>query len=491
MEGKKNKYRSVSQKDLIKEKARAIFKHIRDLEYSYFVTFFQSPELFDHYYVKESIFSEKLVAKMMKIIEDMHQDDIAVTHSELFERLKKEGFDIGYDLLKTITTRFKPIPHKTIISTIHSIKTNTARYKTFIIMQNGADDSSKPDIDIGEFITNVIIDLDKIAGITSSTGQDFDNVLDNIIMQTKSIAAGKTVSYYKTNVKEVDKKLPLQDDNIILVGGPAKHMKSKFVMWLIKQLYDVNVDTFATSWYSFEENADEVARKFISYDTLMSDSELTGKDRKLDDSDVAKIIKSANLFKKYDIKVEHHPRSIQQVQAEFQIFVKKFSNKVPILIIDNALLLTNDEYNRDDVIMNTLNHIKQRTKAIIIIVHHFNDDQQKEERGKSAFRPTLKDLKGREAFRRVPKIVLLINYPHKYPQIRNKFSNMDKYLKHMFILDIAAIRYMGEQEIDGAGQENNLIYFYAEGGTNRFYPLSSLHRDNPEYINQLNKNNGK
>jgi hypothetical protein len=138
--------------------------------------------------------------------------------------------------------------------------------------------------------------------------------------------------------------------------------------------------------------------------------------------------------------------------------------------------------------MNTLNHIKQRTKAIIFIVHHFNDDQQKEERGKDAYRPTLKDLKGRESYRRVPKVVLLINYPYKYPKIRNKYNSTSDILANMFIVDIAAIRYMGDQDVKGASGENNLIYFYADLGYNRYYPLSSLHKDNPEFINQLNKN---
>jgi hypothetical protein len=471
------------------EKSRSLFKHIRDIEYSYFSTFFESPNLFDQYYVKESIFSEPLVGKMMKIIEDMYQDHIAITHAELYERLKKQGFEIEYNIIQAITKRYKPMPHDTIYNTIQSIKTNTAKYKTYLIIQEAAIESSKADLEIGFFITEIINKLNAISGITSTTGKDFDDILDQIIMETKSIAEGKVTSYYKTGVKEIDQKMPIQDDNIILVGGPAKHGKSRFVMWIIKLLYENNPDVFATKWYSFEENADEVARKFIAYDTLLTDAEITGKKRKLESEDVSKIVKSANTFKKYDIKIEHAPRSIEQIQAEFQIFVKKYSNKVPILIIDNALLITNDDFNRDDKIMNTLNHIKQRTKAIIFIVHHFNDDQQKEERGKDAFRPTLKDLKGRESYRRVPKVVLLINYPFKYPKIKNKYSSTNDILENMFIVDIAAIRYMGDQDVEGANGENNLIYFYTDLGYNRYYPLSSLHKNNPEYINQLNQNN--
>jgi len=257
--------------------------------------------------------------------------------------------------------------------------------------------------------------------------------------------------------------------------------KSRFIMWLTKKLLENNPDVFAVNWYSFEENADEVARKFIANDTLLSDSEITGKDKKLSSDCVSKIVKSATKFKKYDIKIEHSPKNIKQVQSEFIIFTKKYSTKIPILIIDNLLLLTNEEFNRDDLIMNTINHIKQQTKAIIFVIHHFSDEQQKEERSKNAFRPTLKDLKGRESFRRVPKVVLLINYPYKYHAIKNKFINAKDVLEHMFILDVAAIRYMGEQEVEDAGQENNLIYFFADLGINEFIPLSSLHRDNKQF----------
>ena len=245
----------------------------------------------------------------------------------------------------------------------------------------------------------------------------------------------------------------------------------------------MNPDVFATKWNSFEENADEVVRKFIAYDTLLSDEEITGRAKKLTPEEVSKIVASAKKFKSLNIKIEDKPRNIQQIASEFYIFVKKNSKQVPILVIDNALLLTNDEFNRDDIIMNTLNHIKQRTKAIIFIVHHFNDEQQKEERAKDAFRPTLKDLKGREAFRRVPKVVLLINYPYKYPAIKNKYKAQSNILKNLFILDIAAIRYMGEKEIEGGGVEPNLIHMYTDLGYNRFYPLSSLWEGNEELNN--------
>lgn len=420
----------------------------------------------------------------MKYIEDMYHDKISITETELYQRIQKDEFEISYDLLKTIIKRFDTISHDTIVNTLQTIKINTARFKIFMIMNLGADQSRALTLDVGAFIAKTIQQLDDVAGVTSSTGEDLDDILDQIIMQTQSIASGKTISYYKTGVKEIDKKLPIRDDNIILVGGPAKHGKSKFVKWLIYKLLENNPGVFAIKWYSFEENADEVARKFIAADTLMTDAEITGVARKLSAEDVDKIVKSANKFKKLPIKIEHKPKNIKQVEAEFGIFVKKHSNKVPILIIDNLMLLTDVEFDRDDKIMNTINHIKQRTKAIIFPIHHFNDDQQKDEREKDAFRPVLKDLKGRESFRRVPKVILLINYPYKYAKIKNKYKNRLKHLKNMFIVDIAAIRNMGDVDIEGAGQEeDNLIHFYTHLGINHFYPLSDLHKNNPELNN--------
>ena len=479
--------KSRAQIEIVKEQSASLFKHIADLEFKYFVTFFKEPNLFHKYYVKESIFSEEIVGKMMKHIETMFQDKVAVTETELFTRLQKEGTDLEYVTLKSLIKLYEQIPHNTIISTIQSIKMNTARKKVFEIVQYAAHQSKSNDIDIGEFISGIIDKLDAIAGVTSSSGTDMDDILDQIIMQTESIFQGEITTYYKTGVKEIDKKLPIVNDNIILVGGPAKAGKSRFVMWLVKKLMETNPGIFAVKWYSFEENGDEVARKFIAYDTMMADEELTGRSRKITAEETEKIVKSARSFKKMNVKIEDMPKSIEQVASEFQIFCKKNSDKIPILIIDNALLLTNDEFNRDDIIMNKLNHIKQRTKAIIFIVHHFNDEQQKDDRSKDAFRPSLKDLKGREAYRRVPKVVLLINYPYKYPIIKNKYKSQEAVLKNMFILDIAAIRYVGEKDIEGAGEEKNLIHFYCDLGVNRFYPLSDLHVNNKEYRQLQNK----
>ena len=479
--------KSKTQLEIVKEQSKNLFKHISDLEFKYFVTFFKEPNLFHKYYVKESIFSEDIVGRMMKHIETMFQEKVAVTETELFIRLQKKGTDLEYVTLKSLIKLYEPIPHDTIISTIQSIKMNTARKKVFEIVQYAAHQSKSNDIDIGQFISDIIDKLDAISGVTSSSGTDMDDILDQIIMQTESIFQGKTTTYYKTGVKEIDKKFPIVNDNIILVGGPAKAGKSRFVMWLVKKLIEFNPDTFAVKWYSFEENGDEVARKFLAYDTLLADEEITGRARKITADETEKIVKSARSFKKLNIKIEDLPKSIEQVASEFQIFCKKNSDKVPILIIDNALLLTNDEFNRDDIIMNKLNHIKQRTKAIIFIVHHFNDEQQKEDRAKDAFRPSLKDLKGREAFRRVPKVVLLLNYPYKYPVVKNKFKGQDDVLKQLIIIDVAAIRYVGEKEVDGAGEENSLIHMYCDLGYNRFYPLSDLHVNNKEYRQLTNK----
>ncbi len=422
---------------------------------------------------------------MMKYIEEMYQDKFAITASSLYQKLQDDGNDIEYSTLKTLIKLYIPLPINTIVNTIQTIKVNTARKTIYFIMQSGAYQSKTPNVNPGVFITEIIEKLDAINSITSSTGTDFDDILDQIISQTESVFAGKQTTYYKTGIKEIDKKFPIVNDNIILVGGPAKHGKSRFIMFLIKKLFENYPDTFALKWYSFEENADEVVRKFIAYDTLLSDEEITGRKRKLTADDTSRIVKSAKSFKKLNIKVEDNPRSIQQIQAEFGIFVKK-NKGVPILVIDNLLLITNDEYNRDDIIMNTINHIKQRTGALIFLVHHFNDDQQDKSRESEAFRPTLKDLKGREAYRRVPKVILLINYPYKYPKINNKYKNKKDILEHMFIVDVAAIRYMGEQNVEGSGTEKNLIYFYCDLGVNHFYPLSSLWKDNPE-LKLLNK----
>jgi len=453
------------------------FKYIHDLENQYFSTFFKHPELFNKYYVKESIFSQDFIGRLMKIVENLYHDKKAVTISNVYSEAQKSKLAIEYESLNILLQTFKPINLDSVESTIKIIRLNTARIGLSDIGGEALSDSDDITKDINESVLEASDKLDKLQEDLSISGDDFDDILQSIIADTKSIALGKQTLIFKTGHKEIDKKIPIVEDTIILVGGPAKHGKSKFVQFIVNALLENNPDTFATKWYSFEENSKELTRKFISSDTLLRDSELTGKERVLSDDDVAKVIKSTKKLKSFDIKIEDKPKSIQQVKSEFTIFAKKNSDKVPILIIDNLLLLDNKKNGeRDDLIMNTINHIKQKTNGIIIIVHHFNDEQQKDEKVVKAFRPQLINLKGQESYRRVPKVILLINYPYKYDEIKNKYKNEKDILKHIWICDVAAIRDMPEIEVEHkSSTEANLIHFYTELDYNIFVPLSSLY----------------
>jgi len=452
------------------------FKYIHDLENEYFVTFFKHPDLFKEYYVKKEIFVQEHIGELMKIIEDLYQNKSSTTVSNIFIETEKKELGISHASLKMIVDKTRVINLDTIPSTIKTIKANKARVVLYELSKETLHLSQNVKTDISDLITQVSKQIDELQEGIGISGDDFDDILADIIGDTKSIVSGNKVMIYKTGYKEIDKKIPIVSNTIILVGGPAKAGKSRFVLWLVKSLMDNNTDLFAVKWYSFEEDSKELARKFIANDTLLRDSIITGKERKLTNDDLGKIIDSTNKFKNYNIKIEPNPRNIGQVKNEFQIFANKNSDKIPILIIDNALLLTDDDFKRDDIIMNTLNHIKQRTKAIIIIVHHFNDEQQGKNRENAGFRPLLKHLKGQESYRRVPKVVLLINYPYKNKELANKYKNEMDILKHMFIVDVAAIRDMPEIEIDSkSSDEPNLIHMYAELDFNMFVPLSQLY----------------
>lgn len=453
------------------------FDYIKDIEKEYFATFYKNPKLFEQYYVKKSIFVDETIADMMKILEDLYNDNKSTTAANIFVETQKQGIGITLPALTMMLQKTKTIDINTIPNTIKDIKGNKARMQLFEIASKALNQSSDVKLNIPDLISEVSRDIELLQEDVSLEGDDFDDIMAQIINDTKSIFSGKKTIVYKTGVKEIDKKIPFVENNITLIGGPAKAGKSRFLLWLMKILMDNNPDVFAVNWYSFEEDSKELARKFIANDTLLRDSVITGKERELTDNDLDKIIESSKKFKNHIIKIEPNPRNINQIKSEFQIFSKKHSNKVPILIIDNLLLLTDEDGSkRDDHIMNTINHIKQRTKAMIYIVHHFNDAQQDKEREKIAFRPLIKHLKGQESYRRVPKVILLVNYPYKYKELMNKFKNERDILRHMFIVDVAAVRDMPEIEMeDKSSDEPNLIHMYAELDFNIFCPLSQLY----------------
>ncbi len=317
--------------------------------------------------------------------------------------------------------------------------------------------------------------LDELKLHAKIEGKGLNNVLDSILDNVGKINRGETLSYLKTGVPTIDKRIAITMDNIVLIGGAAKHGKSKFTTYLVRKLLENNKDLMC-QWHSYEDDENELGLNFVYPYAMMNGPEINQKGKKLSEEQLERVQLAVQRARSFNIDIHDKPLNIKDISIKFLIFVKKNPDKKHILVIDNASLILDEGNDRDDKIMNTLSSLRQKTKALIFVIHHFNDEQMSLDRLSTGFRPLIKDLKGREAYRRVPKMVLLINYPFMYSQILNAYRPYKDILKHMYIVDVAANRLMPLTNDDHEEEtsDDSLIYFYADLNYNIFIPLNEL-----------------
>jgi len=199
-------------------------------------------------------------------------------------------------------------------------------------------------------------------------------------------------------------------------------------------------DEIAVDWYCLEDGTEALLKVILSHLCYMDVDEIDSVKEIIDVQKLDLLERMSKVIRTWDVEYREERTSINHISADFVAFAKKRPGKLPILIIDNALLVDNKEDDRDDRIMNKLVDVRSATKGLIIVVHHFNSDQQKKENIKMAYRPSLNDLKGREAYRRVPNVVMLINKPGMYSDLVSEFVGMNDIFEHLFIVDVAANR---------------------------------------------------
>jgi replicative DNA helicase len=266
------------------------------------------------------------------------------------------------------------------------------------------------------------------------------NVVDDAFSDIFKRALGETPSFYKSGYEKLDEIVRFNHSQIILIGGAAKHMKTRFMISLICGLLKNYPKEIAVDWYCLEDGTKSLLKVILSHLCYMDVDEIDSIKEVISVEKLELLDKMSKIVRAWDVEYREDRTSINHIAADFISFAKKREGKLPILIIDNALLVDNKEDNRDDLIMNKLVDVRNATKGIIIVVHHFNSEQQKKDNIKMAYRPSLNDLKGREAYRRVPNVVMLINKPGMYSDLVSEFVGMNDIFEHLFIVDVAANR---------------------------------------------------
>lgn len=292
-----------------------------------------------------------------------------------------------------------------------------------------------------DLILSLYAELDDMKAIfESSKSITIANVVDDAMGNILKRATGEIPSYMRTGYENLDDIARLDTDKIVLIGGAAKHMKTRFMISIIIKLLNNYSERLSILWYCLEDGTEKLIKIILSNLCHINMERLDSEKKKLSSEEYELIEKMSKRIRNWDIEYRDETKPIKLISADFTSFCKRRENRSNVLIIDNALLVDNKESDRDDIIMNEIVKLKKATKGMIIIVHHFKDDQQNKDYIKTAFRPALNDLKGREAYRRVPDLIMLINKPGMYSQLTAEYVGCSDIFEHLFIVDIAANR---------------------------------------------------
>lgn len=319
-----------------------------------------------------------------------------------------------------------------------------------------------------ELITDFRMSLDELdRHVTTLSTQNAKSAVEETMKNMHAAISGKAIPIYDTGHDQFDELVGISRNEILMVAGPAGQGKTKFVTSLMFKLLQRHTD-IAVDWYSFEDPMDKLIRCHIASLTGIDDKTMKNKSKKkkLTMDDLAIIAHHADTIKRYDIEFHDSKMFIDDIKYSFTRFCAKRPTKMNICVIDNLLLVDSKLKftERDDYIMSTISSMRQATNGLIIPIHHFSDEQQSTDRAKVAYRPRLKDMKGSEAYRRVPTQILLVNKPGEYADMLKLYNDRPE-MPYLFITDCAKNR-------DGAttiGDEKGIIRWFADLKLNIFH----------------------
>ncbi|MBC8315254.1 MAG: hypothetical protein H8E51_07100 [Bacteroidetes bacterium] len=263
---------------------------------------------------------------------------------------------------------------------------------------------------------------------------------------------------YKTGHDRLDSIASWGFAKIFLVGGEAKHGKTKFVSEVLFKLLENHGENIGIKWFSLEDPSSDILAGYCSSKVFVSAEDLKGRNF---DIGLRPVIKDhLKEFKEYDVDFYDNSVSIKEAMSQFELFSsgadkqgKNREDKLCICVIDNLLSLTDkDRFENNiagltDYVLGKVLECKQRTKGMFIVLHHFKVDHMRKDNLATGYRPTLLSLKGSDAVKRVPNVVLLVNYPTMHKDLTSQYhEDARDNLERLFIVDAAASRGTGNKD---------------------------------------------
>ena len=292
------------------------------------------------------------------------------------------------------------------------------------------------DSDIFEIYKIVEESLDEVfEKLTSTHIKHMKSSVQKTIDEIKAYSSGEQLSFVKTNISLFDANVYLSPKFILCIAAPRAAGKTRFLIYLMKNMFQLNGDNVAALWCSFEDSDTKIIRSFAATNTSLTDSQMQSKGYKLSSIEMKSLEKEIKSFENLDIEFINEQIDMASISRNFNRFIKKRKDKINFLIIDNIMLLDDLSNTQgptlsvEDKISSSMRKIISRTdnngyKTIIIFLHHMTKDLESKSNIEEAYRPRLVNLKGSSRFADVANGVILISNPGMHKDLVKKHSQL-------------------------------------------------------------------
>lgn len=397
--------------------------------------------------LKVETFYKEAHQLIFKAISQLYQEREPIDIATVTFQCKKNG-DLekigGPYYITQLTTR--------VVSSVNTEYHARIIYQMFLkreiirIANEYANKAFEDTTDVFDLLSEMAEDIKRVDSIVENSSRNVN--IKELVGEMSSSIQGNNIIFpevYKIGDPIFDEYISIGKDKILLISGPAKGGKSKYVRYIMKKLLKNYPDDVAIKWVTLEDSAKDVIRGFVSRETLIKAKHI--KQGRYDSGLNAQMMQMYSEFNQYDIEFIEVRTYIKTICDEFKLFCEKRPGKFNILIIDNILsmddihVFKSDSVGFGDYVMGEILKCRQETHGLIIPLHHYKDSQQDRGRINEAYRPALTDMKGSEAYRRVPNQVLLTNNPGLYKDLLLDYpKEIRDVLKYLFIVDTGANR---------------------------------------------------
>lgn len=272
---------------------------------------------------------------------------------------------------------------------------------------------------------SALVDLNSSEVSSKSFRASFQETVKNI----RNIAKGHIVSLLKTGHKRIDNLISFGKKQIILIAAQKKQGKTRFLVHLIDRLVQYNKQDIAVQWYSFEMQADEMTRLYISKRVGLTDKQLLGINYNLTEDELNKIEAAATYFNDYPIEFVDETLDIFKICSKFERFSDANKNKIPVLVIDNLGLIKphlKNEVQNDDDISRMLKDLRDKTGALIILLHHLSKESEGKFNITEQYAPKVTHIRGSSRISDFANKVLLLHRPEMYRDVVKHYEKEGK-----------------------------------------------------------------